>query len=171
MSHTNPVAGSSNWDVTLNAALDEIDTTAEAAQVAADAAQADADTLAAGGGSSVATVETTASLTYVDLATVGPTVEITLAEARTVLVFVKATVFQASTTDDVFMSFTASGATTLAASDARAMRHNGSGTSEAYSSVEVVACNAGTTTFTAKYRTQTAGTGSFGDRVLAVVVT
>lgn len=164
MSHTNPVAGSANWDVALNAALDDIDTTAVAAQ-------ADTDTLAAGGGASVVTVETTTSLTYVDLTTVGPTVAITLTEARTVLVFVKATVFQASTTDDVFMSFTASGATTVAASDGTAMRHNGSGTAEAYSAVAVVACNVGTTTFTAKYRTQAAGTGSFGDRVLAVVVT
>ncbi|MBW0117028.1 hypothetical protein [Pseudonocardia abyssalis] len=93
----------------------------------------------------------------------------TLTEARTVIVFVKAEVLQLSTTDDVFMSFAASGATTLAASDARSVRHNGSGTAEAYSSFAVVNCAAGTTTFTAKYRVQ-GGSGRFVNREIAAIV-
>lgn len=161
MTYTPPSVGASSWDVPLNAALAAINTDVVAAQ-------AGVDRLSAGGGAEVATTQTTASTSYTDLATTGPTVAITLASARTVLVFVKAVVFQASTTDDVFMSFTASGATTLAADNNRAMRHNGSGTAEGYSAVAVVACNAGTTTFTARYRVD-GGSGSWTARVLAVV--
>lgn len=163
MAYTPPTVGATNWNVPLNAALASINATAEAAQD-------DVDDALAGGGAAVATEQTTTSTTYADLATVGPSVSVTLSTPRTVLVFVKAVVFQVSTTDDVFMGFAASGATTLAADDTRAMRHNGSGTAEAYSSVAVVSCNAGTTTFTAKYRVQ-GGTGDYAGRVIAVVVT
>lgn len=156
MAHTPPVIGSSSWGTVLNAALQDIDDTAT-------------DSLA-GGGAAVATQQDTTSTTYVDLATVGPSVSVTLTEARTVIVFVKAEMLQVSTTDDTFMAFEASGATTLAASDARAVRHNGSGTAEAYSSFAVVACAAGTTTFTSKYRVQ-GGTGRFVNREIAAVVT
>lgn len=163
MAYTPPVDGVSNWDVPLNQALSDIHDTALAAQ-------ADADTLAAGGGAGVVTEETSTSTAYTDLATAGPAVSVTLTEARTVIVFVQANVFQASTTDDCFMSFEATGATVLAADDDRAMRHNGSGTTEAYSAFAVVACNAGTTTFTAKHRVL-GGTGSWGGRSIAAVVT
>lgn len=163
MSYTPPSGGSADWDVPLNQALADIDATAEAAQD-------DADDSLAGGGASVATQQDTASTTYADLATAGPSVSVTLNEARTVLVFVKAQVLQVSTTDDVYMSFAASGATTVAAADSAAVRHNGSGTAEAYASVAVVACNAGTTTFTAKYRAD-GGSGRFTNRVIAAVVT
>ena len=150
MTYTPPVAGSSNWDVTLNQALADIDRPS--------------------GGVSVATAQTTASTTYADLTTVGPAVSVTLPSARTVLVFVKATLFQVSTTDAVYMSFAAAGATTVAAVDGNAVKQNGAGNAESFTAVSVVACNAGTTTFTAKYRT-TGGSASFADRVLAVVVT
>lgn len=156
MTYTPPVAGSSNWDVPLNQALADIDALGE--------------DLIAGGGATVATVQTTASTTYADLTTAGPAVSITLLAARTVLVFVKATLFQVSTTDPVYMSFAASGATTVAAADTNAVKQNGAGNSESFTAVAVVACNAGTTTFTAKYRT-VGGSASFADRVLAVVVT
>lgn len=155
MTYTPPTAGSSNWDVPLNQALHDIDALSE--------------DLAAGNGAAVGTAQTTGSTVYTDLATVGPTVSITLGSARTVLVFVKATLFQVSTTDAVFMSFAASGATTVAASDGNAVKQNGAGNAESFTAVAVVACNAGTTTFTAKYRT-TGGSASFADRVLAVVV-
>lgn len=163
MAYTPPAAGSSGWDVTLNAALEDIH------DVAVEAQQ-DVDDAFAGGGAVVATQEDTASTTYTDLTTGGPTVSVTLTEPRTVVVLVRAQVLQTATTDDVYMSFAASGATTVAASDASAVRHNGSGTSEAYASFGVVACNVGTTTFTAKYRVD-AGNGRFVNRSIAALVT
>lgn len=156
MAYTEPEIGSSDWGVSLNAALSDINDTAE-------------DSVA-GGGAGLGTQETTASTSYADLSTVGPSVSVTLTEPRAVLVLYGAEVLQVSTTDDVFMSFAATGATTLSADDARAMRHNGSGTAEAYSNFTVVACNAGTTTFTAKYRVQ-GGSGQYAQRRIAVVVT
>jgi len=156
MAYTPPVIGSSGWGTPLNQALADINDTAE-------------DSLA-GGGASVTTQQDTTSTSYVDLGTVGPSVSVTLTEPRTVIVLVKAEMLQTSTTDDVFMSFAASGATTLAADDSRSVRHNGSGTAEAYSSFAVVACSAGTTTFTSKYRVQ-GGNGRFVNRSIAAVVT
>lgn len=163
MAYTPPTVGAANWNVPLNAALASIDATAEEAQD-------DVDDALAGGGAVVATQEDTASTTYVDLATVGPSVSVTLTEARQVIVLVKAQVLQVSTTDDVYMSFAASGATTVAASDASAVRHNGSGTAEAYASFGVVNCPIGTTTFTAKYRAD-GGSGRFANRSIAALVT
>lgn len=163
MAHTPPTVGAANWNVPLNAALASIDATAIEAQE-------DVNDALAGGGASVATQEDTGSTTYADLTTPGPSVAVTLLEPRTVIVLVRAQVLQTATTDDVYVSFAASGATTVAASDATAVRHNGSGTSEAYASFGVVACNVGTTTFTAKYRVD-AGNGRFVNRSIAAIVT
>lgn len=163
MSYTPPTAGSADWDTPLNQALADIDATAEAAQD-------DVDDALAGGGGSVATLETTASTSFTDLATVGPAASVTLTAPRTVLVFLTARMRNQTTADDVYQSFAAGGATVLAASDGNGTRHNGSGGAQNYSSVSVVACSAGTTTFTAKYRVD-GGTGEFSDRVLGVVVT
>lgn len=156
MSYTPPVIGSSDWGTTLNTALSDINDTAE-------------DSVA-GGGASVTTQQDTTSTSYTDLSTSGPSVSVTLTEPRTVIVFVKSELYQLSTTDDVFMSFAATGATTVSASDARAVRHNGSGTGEAYSAFAVIACDAGTTTFTAKYRAEGGG-ARFANREIAAVVT
>lgn len=163
MPYTPPTAGATNWDVTLNQALSDINTDVVAAQQ-------DANDLLAGGGADIINSETTTSTSYVDLGILGPTVSVTLAEARSVLVLMKAEMLQTATTDDVYMSFAASGATVVSALDSRAVRHNGSGTAEAYASFYVVACNAGTTTFTAKYRVD-AGTGQFSRRSIAAIVT
>lgn len=163
MPYTAPTAGSSNWDVSLNTALDDIHDTALAAQQ-------DADDSLAGGGGVVGAQEDTTSTAYTDLATVGPSVSVTLAEARSVLVFVKAQLLQVSTTDPVFMAFSGSGATTVIPADFDAVRHNGSGSAEQYCCVAIIGCNAGTTTFTAKYRT-VGGTGRFANRVIAAIVT
>lgn len=162
MAYTPPAPGSSNWDVTLNAALDDIHDTALAAQ-------ADVGDALAGNGAVVGATQDTTSTTYADLATAGPACSITLDQPRKVLVFVKSQVMQASTTDDVFAAFAASGATTVVPADFDAVRHNGSGTAEQYASVAVIDCNAGTTTFTMKYRVD-GGTGRFANRVIAVSV-
>jgi len=176
MTYTPPTAGSSNWDVSLNQALADINTDVVAAQADADAAQADAtDALTdvtdvlAGGGASVATQEDTASTTYTDLATSGPAVVVTLAEARTAIVLMKSGCTNTTTADDMWVSFAVSGATTLAASDSRAIRHNGSGGTQSYSAFETVSLSAGTNTITAKYRTD-GGNGRFVERRLAVIV-
>ncbi|MDN5750258.1 MAG: hypothetical protein L0H64_17400 [Pseudonocardia sp.] len=163
MAYTPPVPGSPDWDTPLNQALADIDATAEAAQDAA------SDALA-GGGATVAALQTTASTSFTDLATVGPSTSVTLASPRTVLVFLTARMRNQTTSDDVYQSFAAAGATVVAAADGNGTRHNGSGASQNYSSVSAVACSAGTTTFTAKYRVD-GGTGEFTDRVIGVVVT
>lgn len=164
MTYTPPTSGAANWDVPLNAALEDIHDTALAAQ-------ADADDSLAGGGAAVATQQDTTSTTYTDLTTVGPSVAVTLNEARTAIVLMKADMLDATTADDVWCSFAVSGATTLAASDARAVRHNGSGGVQSYAAFETVALNAGANTITMKYRVDGTGTGRFSNRNLAVIVT
>ncbi len=164
MTYTPPVAGSTNWDVTLNQALADIN-------AAAVEAQADADDAIAGGGAVVATQQDTTSTSYTDLSTVGPSRSVTLNEARTVIVLMKVDMLDATTADDVWVSFAASGATTISASDSRALRHNGSGGVQSYTAFEVVSLNAGTTTITMKYRVDGTGTGRFSNRNLAVIVT
>jgi hypothetical protein len=126
--------------------------------------------LDAGASAYIATAESTTSTTYVDLASVGPTASVTLASARRVLVLVKANLFQTGTVNRVYMSWAASGATTLAASDVNAVQHNGSGNDEAYCAVGFLDCAAGTTTFTAKYRCQ-GSTLQAKERVIAVIPT
>lgn len=113
----------------------------------------------------VAAQETTTSTTYTNLATVGPSCSMVLPTARDVLVIVRSNLFQVSTVNRVFMSWEASGATTLAAADAQAVQHNGSGNDEQYASSWVLNCAAGTTTFTAKYRVG-GTTGRFRDRMI-----
>lgn len=164
MTYTPPSSGTSNWDIPLNQALEDIHDTAVAAQ-------ADADDSLAGGGAAVATQEDTTSTSYTDLATPGPAVSVTVSEARTAIVLMKVDMLDVVTADDVWVSFAASGATTLAAADARALRHNGSGGVQSYTAFEVVSLNAGTTTFTMKYRVDGTGTGRFSNRNIAVIVT
>lgn len=166
MSYTPPVIGSSDWGTPLNQALADIDDTAEAALlIGTDLLAGTASGTAAGAG-------TTASLTYTDLtgSTVGPSVSVTLAASRMVVVLFRSSLLQVSTTDDVYVSAEASGATTQAASDNWAIRHNGSGTAEGYASFFALNCNAGTTTFTMKYRVD-GGSGSFAVRNIAALVT
>lgn len=183
MPYTPPSAGTSDWDVPLNQALADINADVVTAQDTADTAVGlgvaatgdigdindDLSDIFQGNGAQVTTQQDTTSTSYTDLATVGPSVSITLQSARRVLVFVKAELLQISTTDDVFMSYATTGAVVNAASDADAVRHNGSGTAEAYSSFGFVDCPAGTTSFTAKYRVQ-GGTGRYVNRSIAVVV-
>jgi len=155
MAYTPPVAGTENWDVPLNAALAAIDS--------------DVQDALSGNGARVATPQDTTSTSYTDLSTSGPACSVTLDSARTVLVLLKTQILNTSTADDIYMSFVASGATTVAAADGSAVRSNGSGTAEQFASFALVACNAGTTTFTAKYRVD-GGNGRFTNRSIAAVV-
>lgn len=155
MAYTPVPAGTENWDVPLNQALSDIDDTAEDAM--------------AGDGTIVDTLETTTSTAYTDLATVGPSVTVTLTSPRTVAVLLSSRMRNAVTSDDVYQAFTVSGATTAAPSNSAGTRHNGSGALQTYTSTAVVACNAGTTTFTSKYRVD-GGTGEYSLRVIAALV-
>lgn len=152
MAYTPPVAGTENWDVALNQALADIHATALSGSQGLTGNQND-----------------TTSTSYTDLSAAGPSCSVTLGDARTVLVLLKTQILNTTTADDVYMSFEASGATTLATNDGRAVRSNGSGTAEQFASFAAVACNAGTTTFTAKYRVD-GGTGRFTYRAIAAVV-
>jgi hypothetical protein len=177
MPYTPPTSGSSNWDVTLNAALSDINDDVVAAQADADsattaaaAAQQDVDDALAGGGASVATSQDQTGTSYGDLATVGPSVTVTLAEARTAIIFMKVDMSNATTADDVWVSYAVSGATTIAANDARALRHNGSGGVQSYTAFETASLSAGANTIKLQYRVD-GGTGRYVNRQIAVIVT
>lgn len=132
----------------------------------------DLNDLLAGGHAEVATEETSASGAYVDLATPGPSVTITLNSARLVMVSVGAVMWNSGSGGATLMGFAASGATTIAASDDAALLTRASTTSSAsvhQSLVIAVPCDAGTTTFTAKYKAG-GGTGDWKNRNLAVWV-
>jgi hypothetical protein len=105
----------------------------------------------------VATDETRTSSTYGDLATVGPSVTKTLVAGQKVLVEVS--VYIGCTTDSIdgLMSFAVSGASTLAAADANAADGRMAKTAvsadiQATRGTVYTAINAGSHTFTAKYK-------------------
>jgi hypothetical protein len=156
MPYTPPVAGSADWDVALNLALADISKVA--------------DVGTQGGAAAISSAQTTTSTSYVDLTTAGPIIVVTLTELRTVLIFPHAELLNTATSDDVYMSFTVSGATAFAASDTRCLRQNGTGTASAFCACIPINLNAGSNTITAKYRVD-AGTGQFTNRSISAVVT
>jgi hypothetical protein len=122
------------------------------------------DKLSLGLGSSVvATSETTTATSYTDLATAGPSVTVTVGANGILLIIWGAEM--ANNTANAFaeMSFTLSGANTLAADDTRALRFQAyaGGAIGEYSRVRILTgLNPGSTTVTAKYAVQTGGGGS-----------
>ena len=121
----------------------------------------------------VATSQSTTSTTYADLATVGPSVSVTTGTFA--IVFFTATAWQnsASASDSILMSIAVSGATTIAAADATAMRDtdvSGLSFARRYGNfVTFTTLTPGVNTFTAKYRTSNAANAAnFGDRRIAV---
>lgn len=113
-------------------------------------------------GTTVATLETTTSTTYTDLATAGPASTITVGANGIVLLFLSCELFT-SGTFVALMSVTLSGANSLAAADTLCIR-NGSGTDMELSYATLLTgLNAGSTTFTAKYRVS-GGTGNWARR-------
>jgi hypothetical protein len=108
----------------------------------------------------IATQESTASTTYADLATVGPAATVTV--NTKVKVTLSCEMFNGGAANN-FMSVALSGANTLAAADANALRFNlssGSATFLASRVVYLSGLTPGSTVFTAKYRVD-AGTGFF----------
>lgn len=118
----------------------------------------------------VATAQTTTSIAaYGDLATVGPTVSVTTGTQA--LVFMSAAIGNATGAGGGLMGFAVSGATTIAASDDRAMRVMSSNAAETQRLTVMhmqIGLTSGSNTFTAKYTTPTGGTCTFQQRELAV---
>jgi hypothetical protein len=122
-------------------------------------------------GSVVATSQTTLSTIYTDLATAGPTVTVTIRASGAAIVILTARTDNTNSGVEVFMGFAVSGATTVAASDAQALCSSArnAGDTPKYSAVFwVTGLNAGSNTFTSKYRT-TANTATFADRNIMVI--
>jgi hypothetical protein len=117
----------------------------------------------------VATYQSTTSTSYTDLATSGPAV--TLTTGTKALVIITGLLEDFDSGIEKWMSFAVSGATTIAASDTRAIVHNAStnnGRELRASATSVVTLTAGSNTFTAKYRTG-AATAYYGDRDIFVM--
>jgi hypothetical protein len=122
---------------------------------------------------SVATAETTTSPTYTDLATTGPAVTATISATTPgsgrALVSVTSGTQATNGSTSMFMSFAVSGATTMAATDTRALVLLGNNLQQASASFVVTGLNAGSTTFTAKYKVSGSGTATFSNRSIWVI--
>jgi hypothetical protein len=115
----------------------------------------------------VSTNETSASTSYTDLATGGPAVTVTTGTSA--LVIVTATAGDATGGAGVYTGYAVSGASTVGASDARALLIPSQGVNNLGASATYMqtGLTAGSNVFTAKYRV-TAGTGSWLNRGITV---
>lgn len=121
----------------------------------------------------VATSETTTSSSYVALATAGPAVTVTIGANGLALVSLYNHTSNSTASADNYMGVALSGANTVASTDNYALLRRASDASSggfgASSAVILLTgLTAGSTTFTAQYRTN-AGTATFKNRRLAVV--
>lgn len=115
----------------------------------------------------VATSQTTTSTTYVDLATVGPSVTVTIGANGLALVAMSGRLNPGGAGQYALMSYSASGANTITASDNKAVYSKSDDQGAGWVYLETGLAT-GSTTFTAKYRV-VAGTGTFTDRRLSVI--
>jgi hypothetical protein len=116
----------------------------------------------------VATSETTTSLTYTDLTTPGPAVS--PVTGTSAMVIVSAQLGSNTASDGGAMAFAVSGATTVAATDAQCMSNHVGNTSQQGSAVYVVTgLTPGVNTFTAKYRATLGGTCTAINRQITVI--
>ncbi|MER5252888.1 hypothetical protein [Streptomyces sp. NPDC002855] len=109
--------------------------------------------------------QTTTSTSYTNLTTTGPSVTLTTGTATVVVL--SARMSNSASNQDSVMGFAISGATTMAESDSRCLRHYGIGW-ESHSYLCHVTTNAGSNTFTGKYKV-TGGTGTFAHRRITVI--
>lgn len=116
----------------------------------------------------VATDQSTTSTSYTDLSTAGPSV--TLTTGTKALVIISCEADNTGINVATFASVAVSGATTIAASDAIAIKWQLRENIENRHSVATrfAALTAGSNTFTMKYRTAS-DTASFGDREIIVI--
>lgn len=122
------------------------------------------------GGAAVATVatsETTTSASYANLATTTDTVTATIGSSGIVLVFLQAETVNSSAYFN-YTSVDVSGANTVAASDANALRWAGTNNLACGMTVVLSGLSTGSTTFKMKYKT-TGGTGTWLNRRIGVL--
>ena len=121
-------------------------------------------------GALVSTSETSNSTSYANLTTPGPAVTVTT--LTTALVLLSASLDE-SGTDFIYMSFAVSGASTIAAVDARAAVTIVAGPNSQHPTESaafwVTGLTAGANTFTAKYRVGGASTGTWANRNITVI--
>lgn len=118
----------------------------------------------------VATSESTTSTSYTDLTTSGPAVTVTVGASGTAMVIITAKITVPGSTAITAMSFAVSGASTVSASDARALFIDRSSENQRSSTVMfLTGLTAGSNTFTAKYRSTLGNTGTFADRDITVI--
>lgn len=115
----------------------------------------------------VATSQTTTSATFTDLSTVGPAVTVTIGANGLALVMVHAHTSNSGANTNL-IGVDISGATTVASTDARSAQLGGTTQGSASLMLLIGSLNAGSTTFTLKYRT-TGGTATYIDRTISVV--
>jgi hypothetical protein len=113
----------------------------------------------------VGTIETTTSTTYTDLATAGPAVTQTIGSTGKALVALYAAMSNAGG-NFALMSYAITGATTAAAGDQYALQTNNASDIRFGATVLQTGLNAGSTTFTAKYRATATTAGFNGRRIL-----
>lgn len=125
----------------------------------------------ANGTATVATSQTTTSDSYTDLSTSGPAV--TLTTGTKALVIVSGRMSNGGGQSyGAFMSYAVSGASTISATDATAVRLQNTGDSgqrQRASAASIVTLTAGSNVFTAKYKSEFGGTSTFLDREICVI--
>lgn len=117
----------------------------------------------------VATGQGTTSTSFTDLTTVGPSVNVVT--GANALVFLTAQMTNSGAGNSAWMSFEVSGASSIGASDARAVVITSHANGNPYRMTAVVMLNTltpGTNTFQAKYRCG-AGTATFSNRTIQVM--
>lgn len=120
----------------------------------------------------VATVETTSSATFADLATVGPSVTATVGANGRALVILTADASNTMLNGYAVMGFTASGASTVAASSARALYNKAAVANNNFRAscvVPLTGLTPGSTTITAKYETLGGGVATIGNREITFI--
>lgn len=118
----------------------------------------------------VLTSQSTTSTSYVDLTTVGPSVTVT--HGSSAWVFLTSRMENNTSGGICYLSYSATGANTLAADDTAAMEFRAAATGEVNRKsivYPIVGLVPGTTTFTAKYRVGGASTGTFAGRTIGVI--
>lgn len=122
-------------------------------------------------GAGVATSESTPSTTYTNLTTGGPAVTATIGATFKALVTLRAALANANVPVASYMGVAISGASTFAAADSTAIGFTSTIASSGIRTGMVIlytALGAGSTTFTAKYRTDGGGNMTAVDRAISV---
>ncbi len=117
--------------------------------------------------SSVSTSQTTTSTSYTDLATSGPAVTVTIGNSGMALVCLRTQV-KINTAAFALMGYAVSGASTVAASDSKAVGNVNTSEIVVSSVVLETGLTPGSNTFTSKYRVS-ANTGTFQNRSITVI--